>query len=165
MNSSEALFDIPKKHLPTYLIELLKRCGFDTISSIKNMNEHYVNEMESLINANRFLIEGIDLPISYLKMEKFKFLPGHRILLLKSPSLIQIEETNESKSDILSHLMQLLLNCAKENYGKDPNRKRYHEIVRDFSVYVFLTAGRMCYETISSNLPIPHISTIRKYGI
>lgn len=144
MDTSDALFDILKNHLPTYLIELLKRCGFDTISSIKNINENYLNEMESLINGNRLLLEGIDLKNSYLKMEEFKFLPGHRVLLLKAPSFLQIEETNEVTSDILSHLMQLLLNCAKENYGKDPCRKRYHEIVRDFSIYVFLTAGRMC---------------------
>lgn len=36
------------------------------------------------------------------------------------------------------------------------------EIIRYFAMYFHMVCGKMCYETLSSNLPLPQSSTVRK---
>lgn len=137
---------------------ILKKCGFDSRLSIVNINENSIVEIENFINENPSTLNDANLPEPYYKMDSFKLLPGHKSLLLNLPKYI---ESNEAI--IYPQLLQLLLNSTKLNSGKDSRQNRYDEIIRYFSIYVFLMSGRMFYEMLSSNLPIPHVTTIRKY--
>lgn len=99
---------------------------------------------------------------------KFKFLPGHRTLLLVLPSYVtKMSETrpnqiNTLQEESFSVLLGELIKSAQNNAGKEKHHVRYTDIIRHFFTYVYLLCGRNCYETLNRNLPIPSTKTIRK---
>lgn len=102
---------------------------------------------------------------NYRNNEHFKFLPGHKILLLNFSQSQAQTNTNSNTNQIFQHpsfsiLLQNLIQTALNNYEKSSSNNRYPEILFDFAIYIYIMAGKRCYEVIAANLPIPSATTI-----
>lgn len=144
-------------------MNILTEAGFDTKESLELITKDTINEIERYINENRFLTANS----IYEHKPKFEFLPGHRALLLSFPSKIQsFKEQNEidecNGSTTYSFILKSLIETAESNANKLPKANRFNDVIKYFSIYIYLHCGRACYDTLSSNLPIPQSDTICK---
>lgn len=160
--------------LPPCLKKILSFCAYDSINSLKQLNVEKVIDMEQYVSDyGHSILSELSCCHSekYKSQKKFKFLPGHRSILLCLSHIIEnsnIDEKdnyslsngtpNESFSTILSELTK----TAENNYKKPKNNASYCDTVRYFSTYIYLLGGKSCYETLQRNLPIPSTKTIRK---
>lgn len=141
-------------------------------------------EMENYVNGNRNITSNLECCFAqmYKTIEKFRFLPAHRLIILRLPYYVnKIFASNEianAKRSTQHHtiidtvvqkdameysfLLKKLIESAEKNAGATKNRYRYDEILHQFAIYIFLCSGRSCYEILSSNLPIPSKSTVCK---
>lgn len=147
--------------LPECLVKILTLSGIESDFTIKHID---INTIESFVEENREIFDEILSQSIYKSIHPFKFAPGHRILLEKFPELIQTQQMQniEINSSNFSVVLRALVGMADKNDPNNPQANRYNDIVRWFSVYIFLLCGRSCYETLSANLPIPKTSTICK---
>lgn len=103
----------------------------------------------------------------------FKFLPGHRNLIMNVAKCVHEEiSSKESKPEntmehLLNQMEPPISNVLKEfiqtalvNDGKSANLNRYSDIMQSFSTYIYLLCGRQCYEVLCNNLPMPAASTV-----
>lgn len=163
--------------LPSCIKTILSESGYDSLLSINTINETALFEVEHFVNDNRNITTKLECCFAdtYKNLEKFRFLPAHRLLVLRLPyyvysifglnRLSQPERSIQQREIIgiargkdaseYSFLMNKLIESAEENAGVSKNRYRYDEILHLFSMYIFLCSGRSCYEILSSNLPIP----------
>lgn len=138
--------------------------GFENESSLKSIHSEIIADIENYANENPAILENT----AYKNISKFKFKPGHKLLLLQLPNQIKIlreSQTNksqESRTNDFSQVLKTFIDTAESNFGKPPNGFRYDEINRYFSTFVYLLCGKACYDTLSANLPIPSSHTIRK---
>ncbi|KAK3924478.1 Ras GTPase-activating-like protein IQGAP1 [Frankliniella fusca] len=61
----------------------------------------------------------------------------------------------------LTSLLKDLYECATRNSGKQARGIRYSEELKDLGTLLYLLSGKMTYEILSSNLPLPAVSTVR----
>lgn len=142
---------------------MLLQCAFDDATSLENINSEALDMIEKHFNNNRALISNLPKchGNAYMIQKEFKILPAHRIAMLNVPSLLRPTDNfpiHESFSTILKEFVETSIN----NFKKTPNNHRYSDIVFDFAMYIFIMGGRALYEVLSSNLPFPAVSTIRK---
>lgn len=145
----------------------MQKSGFDSPTQVQ-LNQSELNQLEESINQNRTIFGTIGTEslvkcshIEYYKQcENFKFLPGHRLLILK---ISQGHENQIFEHPEFSILLQNLIQTALNNYEKPSNNYRYSNFIMDFAIYVYIMAGKACYEVVAANLPIPSASTIGKY--
>lgn len=153
---------------PGCLVEFLKASGFDSLFTCQHIDTNAISEIEKFVEANRDTFDNILSKSLYKFIQPFKFAPGHRILLNKIPGLISSIEKDKIElnitcgTSIYSTVLRALLEVADKNSPDHPKANRYNTIIQWFSVYIFLLCGRSCYETLSTNLPIPQASTICK---
>lgn len=156
----------------------MQKSGFDRPDYLYNLTELQLNQLEENINKNRIILESIEIECSHKEMYKsrqnFKFLPGHRTLILRfAQSLAQssrqanTEKLAEKTFDrtfehpALSILLQNLIQTALSNYeNSSSTSNRYPKLLMDFGIYIYITAGKACYEVIAANLPLPSASAI-----
>ena len=55
------------------------------------------------------------------------------------------------------------MNCAVKNSNNKKNGSTYDEPIKHFASYLFMLGGRMLYETLYANLPLPSLSSISRY--
>lgn len=154
-------------NIPKCIKTILISSGFDCEIALKGLNSDCIVEIESHIQNDRHIL--LDTP--YQNIENFKFLPGHRTIILSIPAYLEelkVKTTNNveelfSGYQYLSSIMRGLLETANNNKNKHPKAYRYSEMIRYFATYVFLMCGRACYDTLCANLPIPKTETIGKY--
>lgn len=121
----------------------------------------------------------------YMKQECFVFLPGHRTILSSLPRQIkEMQSTHQSfvnsgpdlvnkRSAIYeqpreqqveySHILSQMIITANMNKNQPKQANRYPDDIKYFSTYIYLLCGRTCYETLTTNLPIPSTKTVREY--
>lgn len=113
---------------------------------------------------------------TYKNQRTFRFLPGHRSMILNFPKLVKsmqqsiiqqqtinsIATQKEVSSNEFSHLLKMFNETAEQNANRVPTRYRYSETIRYFAIYIFIMCGRMSYEILSANLPLPQASTVCK---
>lgn len=171
--------------VPKCLKVLLWKIGYDSMYSIKQISSKTIEEIEKCIEKSREnilpyideLINEDDAVIYYQKQKVFKFLPGHRSILLDLPNSIRemqkkvISQTNlnmcsmefdEQPTTNYSVVLTEFVNTAKINKYKSKHAFAYNPVVKYFATYIFLLCGRTCYETLNKNLPIPSTKTICK---
>lgn len=69
-------------------------------------------------------------------------------------------KSNEKSTEIL----KLLIQSSENNCRKDKSQGyRYDEVLKLFSVNMYMLCGRYAYETLQSNMSLPSISSISKY--
>lgn len=158
---------------------ILQESGYENESSLKCINENLLNELEKFVGKNReTLITKLTCEHKnvYSNQTMFKFLPGHFALLLNwcknevphySRSLSTESVINGLINDhpAFSNIHREIIVNALNNHAKTPNLHRFSDVLMDFSIYLFITAGRACYETIAANLPLPKAGTIRKFKL
>lgn len=152
---------------------------------INQLNESTLDEVEQFVDKNRHILSelGCCNADTYKNLAKFRFLPGHRLLILRLPGYINdifernwtasnnewtqqqaimIDTCDRDSTSEYSALLKMLIQSAKENTGLSKYRYRYDEILQLVSTYIFLSSGRSSYEFLSNNLPIPSKHTICK---
>lgn len=164
--------------LPPCVKIILTECGFSSLLSINQINESKLVEIEEFVNENQDIVEKLDCCYAdtYKSLGKFRFLPAHRLIILHLPFYVAaIFETNRTVAvkyslepvrngtTEYSFFLKKLIESAEKNTGIPKNRYRYDKVLQLFSTYIFLSCGRSCYETLSSNLPIPSKHTVCKF--
>lgn len=154
--------------IPPDIARILEESGFDTKTSLLNIDANTIIEIEEFVNKNRQILAKTSFDFS----QTFRFKPGHKkfILNLSVRLSTQFESTNIVRNgqevdeyNDFSYILKSLIDVAKLNSGKDPKGFRYIESIRYFATYIYLLCGRACYEALSANLPIPQANTIRKF--
>lgn len=149
---------------PKILISFLKENGYDNAFALKLLTSEAVDYLE------KFGLENSE----YSKCHN-RLLPGHRATLLALPALVEefqstaIREPNifhknsvEVDDPNFSFILQQLIKTAKDNANKDVNHRRFPEELKYFSMLLYMMCGKISYEIISKNLPLPQASTTCK---
>lgn len=167
-NSFEKFFG---EKFPPCLIKLLLECGYSCSATIQEMSSEDINDIELYIEENlKHIVEDLECCHSdaYRNQKKFRFLPAHRKFVQSLKSRIKqmnsdAESTHQSSLDQFSPLLKIIIANARNNLNKIPTQCRYLEIIRYFSMYLYMVCGRFSYEILCSNLPLPQSSTVRKF--
>lgn len=150
------------EELPKFVVDVLKTCAFTNITSLKEINSEIVNEIEEFCNENQELLSNSMIGTVYEHMKPFKFLPGHRLLILKLPKYCEDFSTETPSDDLPSDstAMRALKENARVNLSRAESGKRYNMISKTYAIYLYLMAGKACYESICANLPLPKADTV-----
>lgn len=150
------------------LKSILIDCGYDNEASVECLNIELLNEVEEEVNSNKdVFLNKIDCEHknTYANQNKFKFLLGQRAIILDwCQNHLKNNETPkfDMKHESFSQLLQDIIDTSLSNYNTPDNRHRYTNLINDFSIYLYIMAGKACYEVLSANLNLPKASTIRK---
>lgn len=153
----------------------LIKSAFDNIASLMCINDEVITKLEEHIDKNRWMIDGltcrhVELYRSSLATSsKFEFLLGHRAPLLYwcQNDLKSVERELERgtftlEDEAFTSILREMVTSALSNHKKPPNTHRFSQLLMDFAIYVYIMAGRACYEVISENLPLPKAGTVGK---
>lgn len=156
-----------EERIPESVIIILKSTGYDQKITLRTLEAKSIAEIEEFITENPSILSELPTNSVYLRKKPFKFLPGHRILIENIPKYINEHECNETESSIstssnFSTILRSLIENTQINSPRNIKSLRYSEIIQAFSTYIYLMAGRACYDTLSANLPIPKSTTICK---
>lgn len=151
--------------------KLLILNAFDNINSLECLNNDSLNDIEEQVNANSdWLNELPECHKQYKNQTIFKLLPAHRAVILNIPRIVstfniqdKIQQFDQFSHPAFSDIMNELIESSLKNYGKNPTNNRYSKILMDMSIYIYIIGGKMMYETLSANLPIPSSATVRKF--
>lgn len=164
------------EELPPCVLKILDELGYSNSTSISAIQPDDIIDIEQHINQElRFIVDDFDCCNSetYQNQKVFRLLPGHRKLILNLKNHLQEMKTSEQAACLhqnnqlkpinnFSFLLKTLIETAEQNANKVPTQYRYNEIIRYFAVYIYLQCGKMCYETLCGNLPLPQPSSIRE---
>lgn len=157
--------------IPESVIIILKTTGHDQKISLKTLEAKSIAEIEEFITENPTILSELPANSVYWRIKPFKFLPGHRALIENIPQFLEEDECNGSKSNsfstpsYFSTILTSLIENAHINSARNIKSLRYSDKIQAFSTYIYLMAGRACYDTLSANLPIPKSNTIGKLAI
>lgn len=173
-----------KQNLPNCIKTILSHAGYDNLFVISGLNEQSVAQTEEYVNSNgNGIIENLDCCHadeykSSIANKSFKFLPGHKKLILmvgeivaksiasqedhRDSQMTNIWNALDSFEPALPNILKLLIKEALKNIQVTDNLNRYDDIIKYFAIYVYLMCGRQCYEVLSSNLAMPAASTVGK---
>lgn len=173
MQANQNNFDVLeksfRKELPECLVKILKVCGFTSKAVLKHIDTETVNILEKFCNQNREFVKSALIGSLYENMQPFQFVPGHRILLLNMPKYVvsnQSIDTRAVSDDSMvtySTIMKSLIENAKKNLDRSDTGNRYNSISKAYATYLYLMAGKACYECLCANLPLPKADTVCKY--
>lgn len=147
-----------KEKIPSDIVQILKESGFETKECIALINENNIFEIEQYANENKIILRNT----SYENIENFKFKPGHKNYILNLPNQIKLFANEQYDSTDFSFMLKNLIETAEQNSKRNLNGFRYNAAIRCFATYIYLHCGKLCYEVLSANLPIPQPSTIGK---
>lgn len=96
--------------IPDCVKTLLICAGFDTISSLSNLNEKSIVEIEQYLSTKKGVIAKLNCCYSdeYKNLEKFEFLPGHKAIILAIPDMLFVRKLHRNYSD--QDLKNMLIN-------------------------------------------------------
>lgn len=153
------------------LKHILCRTGYDNVSSLKCLNQSNLTDLEQYIEQNREVIGDVTLECNHIqnyKMQKpFKFLPGHKQVLLNwCQNVISDAIITEDKFSLnhpaLQPVLREIIIASISNYNKSANIRRFSNLLMKFATYIYILAGKQCYEVLCSNLTLPKSGTICK---
>lgn len=154
------------------LKHILCESGFENALSLKLITEDHMNKIEKDIHTGReTILNGLSCTHAniYRSQTMFKFLPGHRVIILEWPATILSDKKSNERDQTFtvnhpafSPICREIISSALTNYNRDPKGRTFSDLLMKFSIYVYILAGKSSYEVISSNLPLPKAGTIRK---
>lgn len=65
-------------------------------------------------------------------------------------------------SEVTSTYLSMLVRCAEAKAKYKNNGFRYENSLKLIATYFFIIGGRILYETLAANLPLPSVSTISR---
>lgn len=173
------------ERVPACIQKILSSCGYYNLTSLGNISQENIVEIEEQVNGYRNVIQELDCCFQdfYKNQDKFQFLPGHSSFIMTMSKHVSsyIKQRNEhgQREDHYSNhdsnfielcmqypgfsvIMKELINSAFHIQSTTINNVRYSDNIVFFFTYIFILCGRSCYEILQQNLPIPSIDTIRK---
>lgn len=115
-----AIFESKEEKFPGILKYVLEECGFESLSSLKNINSDSIGIIENHINQNGYILENEVFNNSpYMKQQNFKFLPGHKLLLLELPQRISEYQSKSNKNKLQNQTS--ISNVSAENNENNQN--------------------------------------------
>lgn len=157
--------------VPNCIKTFLSVCAYDSFLSLKNISLESIDEIERYMNRYPEKIQSLDCCHSstYKSQVQFKLLPGHKdfILSISKYKLNLGSAQNVDSADMgnatLPIVLQEMIKTCMQNAGTNKHHVQYNDLIRYFSTYVFLLAGRSCYEFLRSNLELPSTKTVCKF--
>lgn len=150
------------------LKSILIQSGFDNAASLMCINDTHIENVEKFVEENRSLVEEMKCghANSYSSMNQFKFLPGHRAILLDWCQN-KLKSDAESKkftveNAAFSPILREILESALTNHHKPKNAHRFSKLLMEFSIHVYIMVGKASYEILCANLPLPKSGTVGK---
>lgn len=118
-----------KEKFPPCIKLILISSGYDKLNSLRQIDAGKVGEIETFVNENKDLIKNLECCFKdqYQKLAVFKFLPGHKALVLGIPkqieqmkSMVRKKSTKKLSSKSLSDadLKQKLISNLLKYTGK-----------------------------------------------
>lgn len=151
---------------------VLINSGYDNVQSLMCINDEQLTNLEKYVDENRCIIEELacEHGKSYGTLTKFKFLPGHRAILLdwcqkeltREDSAYETQQTFTVENPAFSPILREMIANGLSNHQKPPNSHRFSQLLMDFSIYIYIMAGKSCYEILCANLPLPKTGTVGK---
>lgn len=146
-------------------------CGYDSLFSLREINESKIDKIENHITVNHMeTIKTFNCCHSnyYKNLTTFRFLPGHASIISALPKYIEnykiaYQSSNFELNGRYSFILEEMVRTAESNLFKDSNHATYSDTIRYFATYIFLLCGRSCYEMLRANLPLPSTKTICEY--
>lgn len=160
--------------LPPCVHKILNYSAYDSLNVLKELNEEKIVEIEKFISDNKDIVNSLECCHSekYKQQKNFKFLPGHRAILLSVQKKILEDFESEKKLNIdtrsnseFSVILNELIKSANINCVRSKNQSTYTDAIKYFCTYIYLLSGKSAYETLQRNLPIPSTKTICMYCI
>lgn len=142
------------------------------------LDGNHLNEIENYVKHQH--LENLDLNCDHVELykqqEKFTILSGHRALLLNWCQNIQVQGQNNEPTEpsfetfILNHpaftpIMRVIFLTTLRNHKKSANARRFPDVLMNFSIYIYIMAGKASYEIICANIPLPKAGTISKFHL
>lgn len=175
--------------IPECVKEILNANGFSTELSLLSINAEILQNIEKFTNEHledtitKLICCYSNIYKAQVIEKKFCFMPGHKALILQlhkhleenrqkcqmalgeTSSISHIEAMAQSIKSMpaLSNILKEFVLNAMENFGKIPTQNRYTDIIKYFSIYIYMVCGQKSYEVLQSNLSLPAVSTISEY--
>lgn len=158
------------KELPLCLKKFLNSSGYDSLFSVEQLCDDGISEIERHLQNNSDVLNELNCCYSeiYKNQKLFKLLPGHRAILRVIPKFAAqlrkepVEPRPISAENTHSVILSDLINTSDANSKRDPHHAVYSDLNRFFFTYIYILCGKLCYETLRKNIPIPSTKTIRK---
>lgn len=161
------------RKIPLCIRTILSGCGYDNAISIKLLDEDKIIEVEAFIEKScGEMLKNLSCCVSdvYQNIHPFRFVPAHKNIILDFRKALSHNLKNSEENDCIepcfeycSTLLKKLIQESKKNARKVPTQYRYDDIIKYFSIYVYMVCGKAGYDILSHNLPIPKRVSIRKY--
>lgn len=100
---------------PKCLRFLMEKAGYNSSPRLKNMDENRVSSIETFFDASKQILNklcGRD-SLTYKRMQTFKFLPGHREIILSIPEILPEVEASTQRA-IPKSKSKAVDKCSKE---------------------------------------------------
>lgn len=123
------------------------------------VDDEQLTYLEQHVEKNRCIMEKFkcDHTKSYCTSDQFKFLPGHRAFLLNwcqktlkarphDEETDTLADTFMVKDEAFSPILREIISSALFNHSKTPNNHRYSKLLMEFSVFMYIMAGKASYE-------------------
>lgn len=113
------------KKLPAFIVDVLKYSGFDTKIALANINSEDINAIEKFIDENSTkFVESFKNSV-YENIKPFKFIPGHRALILNIPIVLKehevLKKPKSTRKELSENELKELLISKIQNY-----EQKYH---------------------------------------
>lgn len=150
--------------MPSWNIERTK-CFTKKIvkkSKIKDLRTRQYKNQRKLFNSVK---ENQSRIPSYFKIiSSIQMVLNENKILYETIHNLQDELNNKNdKEKSTSEILNLLIQSAQNNVNKKSGGFRYAETLKEFGSYIFMLAGRVAYETLCKNIPLPSISSVSRY--
>lgn len=101
--------------------------------------------------------------------QPFKFLPGHKQLILNwCKGLASKPTSGDDKFSInypaFKPVLKEMIITSLAYHDKSANIRRFPDLLMKFAVHVYILAGKQSYEVLCSNLMLPQAKTICEYS-
>lgn len=157
--------------VPDCVKTFLSACAYDSFLSLQNISLESIEEIERHMNNCPEKIESLKCCHSsaYKSQDEFKLLPGHKDFLLSiSKYKFNLDsahkvDSKDTRNATLPVVLRAMVEMCMQNAGTNKHHSQYNDLIRYFSTYVFLLAGRSCYEFLRSNLELPSTKTVCKF--
>lgn len=112
-------------NLPDIVVNILNECGYENELSLQQITVEHLKEIENYVQLNlRVLLNGT---IYEKQNGEFKFLPGHRVLILNLPKQVEqfVAKRTKSKSRQLNATLNGIENVdVMQNRQNDENENK-----------------------------------------
>lgn len=161
-----AINNIGDEEIPKCVQFILNETGFNTKWTLQALRLKHILQIEDYFNKNYDRLSYGLLGSIYENVFPFKITPGHCALIESLPENVKqmksgdLKVSNHLCSNHFSTVLKLLIESSENNDGRSIKARRFSEHVQYFSTYIYLMAGRACYETLAANMPMPQPNTI-----